>query len=179
MDESSRDEMLHQGDIVTVRDRQGRMSTDPRLAAPYAAAAGFAVTLTLAAAFSLLQGHVSLNAETGIMAAAVLVLSWWCSVSGALVTAGTAYLMLNGFAEDQSGTLRWHGTSDLMRISVFVGVAIAVSGLRAIAVSRRTRIRRNRSRRAASARPSTSDQRVIVPTAQAPRYRKSKGEPHA
>ena len=60
------------------------------------------------------------------------------------VTAGVAFLLLDGFVVDHAGELAWHGDADLVRLEVLVSAALA--GLTARAL--REYGRRRRTRRA-------------------------------
>ena len=56
----------------------------------------------------------------------------------ALVTAGVAFLLLDGFVVGHGGDLAWHGDADLVRLGVLVAAALAG----AVARSARDAVRR-------------------------------------
>jgi hypothetical protein len=45
--------------------------------------------------------------------------------------------MLNGFVADQYGELRWHGSSDVVRMVVLFGCGVAVTAMRSVQLRRR------------------------------------------
>jgi hypothetical protein len=106
---------------------------------PFAAGLGFFVMLAAAAALTEPRHRVSLNADLGVMSGLVVVVSWWMAWAGVLVTAGLAWLMLNGFVVSQDASLRWHGIADLTRLVVLFGCAIAVAAVRSVRLHWRRR----------------------------------------
>jgi len=69
------------------------------------------------------------------MTVTVLVLAWWSTVGGAVLSAGLGWLMLNGFVVNQYGALSWHGNSDVINLAVLVGVAVLTAAVRSVQLS--------------------------------------------
>ena len=112
---------------------------DPRLVTSFAAGVGFTVTLILAAAMTHMRSELSPTVDLGIFAAVVALAGWWMTWLGALVTAGLAFLMLNGFVVDQYAVLRWHGAADVLRLVVLIGCATSVAAARELQLHHRRR----------------------------------------
>ena len=112
---------------------------DPRVQRGFAAPIGFAVTLAMAAVMSALRPHLSADVALAVMAGVVALSGWWAAWGAVLATAGFAWLMLNGFVADQYGELRWHGSSDVVRMVVLFGCGVAVAALRSRQLRRRRR----------------------------------------
>jgi hypothetical protein len=114
---------------------------DPRVQRGFAAPIGFAVTLTMAAVLSALRPHLSADVALAVMAGVVALSGWWAAWDAVLAAAGFAWLMLNGFVADQLGELRWHGSSDVVRMVVLFGCGVAVTAMRSVQLRRRRRQR--------------------------------------
>jgi len=106
-------------------------SLDPRLPLALTLALGFAITMAAAAVLTAVRTHVAL----GVMTVTVLVLAWWSTVGGAVLSAGLGWLMLNGFVVNQYGALAWHGDSDVINLAVLVGVAVLTAVVRSVQLS--------------------------------------------
>lgn len=63
----------------------------------------------------------------------VAVASWHSTPVASLCVAALAMLFVVGFVEEQAGNLVWHGDADLLRLSLFVGLALLASSARAFA----------------------------------------------
>jgi hypothetical protein len=87
-----------------------------------------------------LRAQVSPAVDLGIFVAVVALAGWWMTWFGVLVTAGLAFLMLNGFVVDQYAVLLWHGSDDVVRISLLVGCAIVAAGARQLKLRHRRRV---------------------------------------
>ncbi len=72
-------------------------SLDPRLPLALTLALGFAITMAAAAVLTAVRTHVALGLALGVMTVTVLVLAWWSTVGGAVLSAGLGWLMFNGF----------------------------------------------------------------------------------
>lgn len=110
---------------------------DPRLATGAAVPATFAATFAAAATMSALRGHMNPVVGVAVMAALVSLTGWIASLTTTALTAGVAWLMLNGFVEDRYGVLRWHGRGDVTRLGVLVAAAATVAVLREAQIRRR------------------------------------------
>jgi hypothetical protein len=53
--------------------------------------------------------------------------AWWSRPATALGLGALAFLTLDGFVVEHLGVLVWHGSSDVLRLGLLVGVALAVS----------------------------------------------------
>lgn len=116
----------------------GLEPVDPRLELSFAVGVAFALTLAGAAALAAAQASVPV--ALAVMAGITAVCGWLFVWSGAVVTAGLSWLMLNAFVTDHSGTLRWHGTRDLREITVLAATAAAVALAREVQLHRRGRV---------------------------------------
>jgi len=87
--------------------------------------------MAAAAVLTAVRTHVAL----GVMTVTVLVLAWWSTVGGAVLSAGLGWLMLNGFVVNQYGALAWHGDSDVINLAVLVGVAVLTAVVRSVQLS--------------------------------------------
>ena len=116
--------------LATAWHRHAAGQDDPRLVTSFAAGLGFTVTLMCGAVMTHLRGQVSPAVDLGIFVAVVALASWWMAWLGAKVTAGLAFLMLNGFVLDQYAVLRWRGSADLARLVVLLGCAGAAVAAR-------------------------------------------------
>lgn len=101
-----------------------------------AAGAGFAATFALAAGLTPLRSDLSSPLALGLFAAVVVLMAWWMSPTGAVVTAALGFLMLDGFVVDQYAVLRWHGPLDGVRLAVLVGCAGMAVGARQLRLRR-------------------------------------------
>jgi len=110
-------------------------SLDPRLPLALTLALGFAITMAAAAVLTAVRTHVALGLALGVMTVTVLVLAWWSTVGGAVLSAGLGWLMLNGFVINQYGALSWHGNSDVINLAVLVGVAVLTAVVRSVQLS--------------------------------------------
>jgi len=59
-----------------------------------------------------------------------------------LVTAGVAFLLLDGFVVGHAGDLAWHGDADLVRLGVLAGAALAGAAARSVRDAVRRVVRR-------------------------------------
>jgi len=110
-------------------------SLDPRLPLALTLALGFAITMAAAAVLTAVRTHVAPGFALGVMTVTVLVLAWWSTVGGAVLSAGLGWLMLNGFVVNQYGALAWHGNSDAINLAVLVGVAVLTAVVRSVQLS--------------------------------------------
>lgn len=111
--------------------------SDGRMPAAIAISAGFGAGLLLAAGFAVLgpgQG-------TGIvvLAAVTIVLSWFATVPGALGIGVLGWLFYSGFVAHSHGQLAVTGPRDGIVAAVLIGLALAVSVLRAVLSTRTVR----------------------------------------
>jgi hypothetical protein len=99
--------------------------TDPR------APAGIVLCLGLAALLAVdgIGGSTDLPVVFWVVATATAVGfgAWWSRPAAALGLAALAFLTLDGFVVEHLGVLVWHGSIDLLRLGLLVGVAAAVS----------------------------------------------------
>ena len=127
------------GAVVRAWHRHVVSGDDPRLTTSFAAGLGFAMTLAVAAIVTHLRAQLSLTVDLGIFAGLVAMAGWWMTWIGSLITAGLAFLMLNGFAVDQYAVLRWHGRGDVVRLVVLFGCAVVASAVRELRLRHRRR----------------------------------------
>jgi K+-sensing histidine kinase KdpD len=113
--------------------------TDPRLQWEFAAAAGFTATLLGAALLDSARPVLSDGTALTLMTALVAALAWWSTWPGSVATAGCAWLMFNGFVVNGAGVLQWHGSADLLRLTVLFGTALAAALTRSLRLSFRRR----------------------------------------
>lgn len=112
---------------------------DSRIRPSIAVPAGFALTLTAAGLMTVLRPYLGPVVDLAVMAALVAVFGWFAGWTSALMTAVFAWLMLDGFAEDRFGVLRWHGGVDVVALGVLAGCGVAACASRTAAVRRRCR----------------------------------------
>ncbi|HWC34555.1 MAG TPA: hypothetical protein VG650_06970 [Mycobacteriales bacterium] len=95
---------------------------------------------TFTVAVVLSSANIRMPAALAVMAGLTALSSWIFEWSAALVTAGLAWLMLNGFIADEHGELRWHGHRDVVAAIVLLGSVVAVGALRGLQIRRRRRL---------------------------------------
>lgn len=105
--------------------------------AAIAISAGFGAGLLLAAGFGLLGP----SQATGVvvLASVTVVLSWFSTVPGALGIGALGWLFYSGFVAHSHGQLAVNGTRDGIVAAVLIGLAVAVSTLRAVLSHRQAR----------------------------------------
>ena len=122
-----------------------RAPDDPRPPAPLVVGIAFVAELGWLA-LAVTAGLPAVAAAVGVVIVAV-VASWWVVVPASLVLALISFFVVNGFAEDQLGQLRWHGNLDaVLLLALLVSCAVAAE-LRSGVIEqarRRTRDRRVR-----------------------------------
>jgi hypothetical protein len=106
---------------------------DARLPSEIACALGFAVVVSVSVVLGLAGSVLVARTTTdlAVLALAVAALSYSVRPLAAFVTAGLAWLMLNGFLIDHFGVLTWHGVSDITRLLALVAAAIVPIAIRA------------------------------------------------
>lgn len=124
--------------VAKWRRSLGRDDWDPRIQPSFAVGLAFAATMTAAVVLS--SANVRPPAALAVMAGIAALSGWIFEWSGALVTAGLAWLMLNGFVADRYGELRWHGHRDIVAAIVLTGSAAAAGALRGLQIRRRRRL---------------------------------------
>jgi hypothetical protein len=102
---------------------------------------GFLLLLTLAAVLDPTRGHLPTPVSLAMFVTAVAGCSLVATPSVAFLLAGCAWFDYDGFVAGRDGTLSWHGSTDVARVAMLAGAALAVLVLR--------RIVRNHGRRAA------------------------------
>lgn len=127
------------GAVVRAWHRHVVSGDDPRLTTSFAAGLGFAMTLAVAAIVTHLRAQLSLTVDLGIFAGLVAMAGWWMTWIGSLITAGLAFLMLNGFAVDQYAVLHWHGRGDVVRLVVLFGCAVVATAVRELQLRHQSR----------------------------------------
>jgi hypothetical protein len=108
----------------------------PSLATRMAAAFASNAALTAILAVAHLSGH--LGWSLAAFAAVTVGMSCWAGLRVGLFSAACAWMFYDGFIVGRHAHLAWHGTADLARIALLVGIALVVGGLRALPVRRST-----------------------------------------
>jgi K+-sensing histidine kinase KdpD len=95
----------------------------------FAAGAGITFLSCLVLAAVVASGFIGGTFAFAGFVVIVAVLSWWSSPATAVVLALVGFLFANGFVLDTSGTLAWHGETDLLRLVCLLGLALTLSVL--------------------------------------------------
>ncbi len=109
-------------------------SVDSRLPNQLSACVSFGVTLVFAAVLGGIGLRAHLGLGLAVMAAAVVLVSWWSRPLMSLVAAAFGWLMFDGFVVNQFGELRWHGAGDAVRLLILLAVAVMSSGVQALKI---------------------------------------------
>jgi hypothetical protein len=115
-------------------------SHDPMPPNAYAIGIAFTATLVVAALLGESGRWPAGGLGLAVMAATVGVSAWWCRPLMSVIAGALGWLMFNGFVLDQSGTLGWHGSSDALRLSILLAVAVSIGLARAATVAMTRRI---------------------------------------
>jgi K+-sensing histidine kinase KdpD len=92
--------------------------------APLVPLAGFIGLLGLSVVFDPTHVHVGWEVSFAVFAAAVVSCAAVSTPIVALLLSVCAWLDFDGFVVGHEGTLRWHGTTDVLRVGVLVGCAV-------------------------------------------------------
>lgn len=111
--------------------------SDPRIRTSFAVAVAFAVTFPVGVLLS--RCDASTRSGLVVLSCIAALAGWLFTWGGAVVTAGLAWLMLNGFVSDRFGELRWHGRSDVTEALVLVAASVLVGTVRSLQIRYRRR----------------------------------------
>ena len=120
-----------------------RSPDDPRPPAPLVVAIAFAAEIGWVA-LAQTTGLTGVGVAFGVVAIA-LVVSWWLTVTASLTVAVMSFLVVDGFAEHQTGQLGWSGNRDGILLLVLLAGCALVAELRSGVVEEHLR-RRSRGR---------------------------------
>jgi K+-sensing histidine kinase KdpD len=92
--------------------------------APLVPLAGFIGFLGLSVVFDPAHVHVSWEVSFAVFAGAVVACAVMSTALVAFLLSLCAWLDFDGFVVGHEGTLRWHGTTDSVRLGVLIGCAL-------------------------------------------------------
>ena len=91
------------------------------------AASGLALVACLVVAAAVSSVRVDEPVALAAFAVVVIVIAWWVAPAASLALALMGFLFTNGFAVDTAATLEWHGSADVLRLTMLVGLALTAS----------------------------------------------------